>query len=84
MLAPLLRPLAALIAEETGAGPDDVEPFVVAHALLGVHRSLIEYVRRRVVAGATAPDDRRRACGRRREAALARLEGGLGDYAVRR
>src|SRR5918994_875888 len=47
--------LAALLAEETGAGTDDVEPRVVASALLGVHRSLIEYVRRRVAAGAAAP-----------------------------
>jgi AcrR family transcriptional regulator len=75
--------LAAVIAEETGAAPDDVEPFVVAHALLGVHRSLIEYVRRRVLAGASAPRIARDLRGQA-EAALARLEGGLGDYAVRR
>ena len=75
--------LAGLIAEETGADPDDVEPCVVAHALLAVHRNLIEYVRRRVLAGASAPEI---AEGLRAEAeaALARLEGGLGDYAVRR
>jgi len=75
--------LAALIAEETGAGPDDVEPFAVAHALLGVHRSLIEYVRRRVVAGATAPDVAAELPAQG-EAALARLESGLADYAVKR
>jgi len=75
--------LAALIAEETGAGRDDVEPFVVAHALLGVHRSLIEYVRRRVLAGAAAPAIAAELPGQA-EAALARLEGGLGGYAVRR
>jgi AcrR family transcriptional regulator len=75
--------LAGLIAEETGADPDDVEPFVVAHALLALHRSLIEYVRRRVLAGASAPQI---AEGLRAQAetALARLEGGLGDYDVRR
>jgi transcriptional regulator MftR-like protein len=39
--------LAALIAEETGSDPDDVEPRAVANALLGVHRALIDYVRRR-------------------------------------
>jgi AcrR family transcriptional regulator len=74
--------LAALIAEETGAGPDDVEPFVVAHALLGVHRSLIEYVRRRVLAGASAATigGELRAQG---EQALGLLESGLGDYAAR-
>jgi AcrR family transcriptional regulator len=75
--------LAALVAEETGAGPDDVEPWVVAHALLGVHRALIEYVRRRVLAGETVPQI---AEGLRAQAevALARLESGLGDYDVRR
>src|SRR4051794_39141438 len=29
--------LAALIAEETGAGADEVEPWVAANALMGVH-----------------------------------------------
>jgi AcrR family transcriptional regulator len=75
--------LAALIAEEAGADPDDVEPFVVAHALLGVHRSLIGYVRRRVLAGASAPRIAKE-LRVQAETALARLEGGLGDYAVRR
>ena len=75
--------LAALIAGETGAGPDDVEPWVVAHALLGVHRALIEYVRRRVLAGETVPQI---ADGLRDQAqvALARFESGLGDYDVKR
>jgi hypothetical protein len=75
--------LAALVAEETGAGPDDVEPWVVAQALLGVHRALIDYVRRRVLAGATVPEI---AEGLREQAqvALARLESGLGDYDVKR
>jgi AcrR family transcriptional regulator len=75
--------LAALLAEETGAGPDDVEPWVVAQALLGVHRALIDYVRRRVLAGARVPQlaDDVRAAGER---ALALLEGGLREYAVKR
>lgn len=75
--------LAALIAAETGAAPDDVEPWVVAHALLGVHRALIDFVRRRVLAGATVSEI---AEGLRRQAslALARLESGLGAYDVRR
>ena len=75
--------LATLIAEETGAAADDVEPWVVANALIGVHRSLIDYVRRRTLAGTRVPELAREV---RREAkrALARLEGGLGDYAVKR
>ena len=70
------RSLAALIARERGMGAEDPEPWVAANALLGLHRALIDYVRRRVVAG----DDRRliargmRAHGKR---ALALLAHGL-------
>src|SRR5207253_2478953 len=74
--------LAALIAEETGAGADEIEPWVAANALLGVHRALIGYVRRRVLAGATGPRLARAVHGRG-EHALALLERGLGSYAVR-
>src|SRR5262252_4437685 len=44
--------LAALLAAETGAPDDDLSPQVAATALLGVHRALIEYVRRRLLGGA--------------------------------
>jgi AcrR family transcriptional regulator len=82
VLARYTDALAALIAEETGADAGDVEPWVAAHALLGVHRSLIEYVRRRVLAGASAATigGELRAQG---EQALGLLESGLGDYAAR-
>jgi AcrR family transcriptional regulator len=40
--------LAAVLAEETSAGPDDLTPHVVAATLIGLHRSLIDYVRRRL------------------------------------
>ena len=71
--------LAALIATESGAGPDDVEPRVVAGAILAVHRALIDYVRRRTIAGASARTIARgvRAEGER---ALKVLEQGLGEY----
>jgi AcrR family transcriptional regulator len=82
VLARYTDALAALLAEETGADPGDVEPLVAAHALLGVHRSLIEYVRRRVADGATAaeigPELQAQA-----ERALRLLEGGLEGYAAR-
>jgi AcrR family transcriptional regulator len=74
--------LAALLAEETGAAPDDAEPRAVANALLGVHRSLIGYVRVRTLAGATAGEVAAEILGQA-EAAFERLEAGLGDYAVR-
>jgi AcrR family transcriptional regulator len=44
--------LAAQIAEENNLSRDDVEPWVVANALIGLHRALIDYVRRRILAGA--------------------------------
>jgi AcrR family transcriptional regulator len=75
--------LAALLAEETRTDPGAVEPRVVAAALIGIHRSLIDYVRRRTLEGATAPEVGREV---RREAkrAFTRLEQGFGNYAVKR
>ncbi len=75
--------LARLIAEETGALADDVEPWVAANALMGVHRALIDYVRRRILSGRRTTGLARdvRAQGER---ALALLEAGLGDYAVKK
>jgi AcrR family transcriptional regulator len=71
--------LAALFAAETGAADDDLEARAAANALVGVQRTLIAYVRRRVLAnepeGLTA--DVRRLGGR----AFALLAEGLGDYA---
>jgi AcrR family transcriptional regulator len=71
--------LAARLATETGAAPDDPRPQVAANALLGVHRTLIDYVRRRVLAGerlAGLPADVREVSA----AAFGLLERGLGDY----
>jgi AcrR family transcriptional regulator len=74
--------LAELLADETGAAPDDVTARAAANALLGVQRALVDLVRRRVLA-----DDRPerladdvRELGRR---AFALLDHGLGDYAVK-
>jgi AcrR family transcriptional regulator len=74
--------LAAVIAEETGAAPDAVEPRVAATALLGVHRARIDYSRRQILAGNRNPALARRvrAQGKR---ALALLERGLAGYAVK-
>jgi AcrR family transcriptional regulator len=74
--------LASLVAAETGSAPDAVEPRVVANALLGVHRALIDYVRRRTLAGARAPEIGREVRAQAKRA-FARLESGLGDYAVK-
>ena len=74
--------LAALLAAETGAGPDDLRPQVVANALLGLHRAMIDYVRGRVSSGGDlgglAADVRKLTAE-----GFALLEHGLAGYAVR-
>jgi len=77
------RSLAKLIAEETRAREDDVTPTVVANALLGVHRALIDYVRERALAGMDT-EELGRALGRQTKRALAVLEDGLGEYGRKR
>lgn len=69
--------LAAVIAEENGAPPNDVGAWVSANALIGVHRALLAYVRREVLAGSESRHIARgvRTQGKR---ALALLEKGLG------
>jgi AcrR family transcriptional regulator len=74
--------LAALLAEETGARPGDVEPWVVANALMGVHRARLADARARILAG--VPSARiMRELRARAERAFGRLEAGLGGYAVK-
>ena len=75
--------LAVHIAEETGAKKENIEPCVVANALIGVHRGLLDYVRRGALAGRRNPDLSRdiRLQGER---AFALLEQGLGEYAIKR
>jgi len=74
--------LAGLLAAEGGDASDQVGAQAAANALLGVQRALIDFTRRRVLAGddpaRLAAEDRRRA-----EAAFALLEHGLGGYAPR-
>jgi AcrR family transcriptional regulator len=73
------RSLAALIAEETGAAPGDVVPAAVANALIGVHRSLIDYVRERTMAGARASQIARGVRAQAKQA-FGQLERGLADF----
>jgi AcrR family transcriptional regulator len=70
------RTLAWIVADETGRSPDDVEPYVIANALIGAHRALLDFTRGRILAGARNPRLSRevRAQGKR---ALAVLEQGL-------
>ncbi len=76
--------LAALIADETGASAGDPRPYVVANALIGVHRSLIAYVRQRLETGTPNRQRLARDTRARGEKALALLAEGLGDYAAKR
>jgi AcrR family transcriptional regulator len=75
--------LAELIADETGAKPDDLRPRVAAGALMAVHRALIDSARRRARSGRglsrLAADLEAEG-----ERALALLREGLGGYAVKR
>ena len=73
--------LAELIADETGTR--GIEAAVVANALMGAQRALVEHVRASVLAGLRGAELVRdtRAQGRR---AFDRLEQGLAGYAVRR
>jgi AcrR family transcriptional regulator len=66
---------------EAGTPADDLRPQVAANALLGMHRALIDYVRRRVLADeprGLAADIRRLTTE-----AFALLEHGLRDYAAK-
>lgn len=71
--------LAAVLANQTNAEPEDLAPWVVANALMGIHRAILDSVRRRALDGQTNPslalDVRFQA-----ERALALLEKGLGGY----
>ncbi|HEY2939933.1 MAG TPA: TetR family transcriptional regulator [Gaiellaceae bacterium] len=73
--------LAEVIAEETGAR--GIEPSVVASALMGAQRALVEHVRGSVLAGLRGAELVRdtRAQGKR---AFDRLEKGLAGYAIKR
>ena len=83
ILGELTDSLAALIAEETGARPHAVEPWLAAHAVLGLYAALLELARDRVLAGVSGPElaAELRRQGRR---GLALLQFGLAGYAKRR
>ena len=71
--------LAALLAEETDARPADIEPWVVASALIGLHRALVAYVRNGQRAG-TPHTALARGLRSQAKHALATLERGLRSY----
>jgi len=82
-LARYTASLAALIAEEQGAGPGDIAPTVAANALMGVHHALVAQARAGLLAGTPHTALARRLV-EQADGALALLERGLSGYAVRR
>jgi AcrR family transcriptional regulator len=74
--------LAALIAEEAGRPQDDVEAAAVAAALMGTQRALVSNVHASVLTGRRGRPLATKARAQA-ERAFARLERGLGDYALR-
>lgn len=69
---------AADVAAENVAAAD-VSAHAVANALMGVHRTLIDYVRKRILAD-ESPAEVARDLGQASETAFALLARGLGDY----
>lgn len=71
--------LAATLAAENGHDAGDVEPWVVANALVGVHRAVKDYLHRQVLAGRRDASVTRDVLTYGRQA-FDLLESGLRDY----
>lgn len=74
--------LAKLLAAETGANPGDLEPWIVARTLIGLHQAAVDYSRREILTGTRNPTLARRV-RRRIQEALDLLSSGLADYGTR-
>jgi AcrR family transcriptional regulator len=75
------RAIADVLASEIEGGSPDLRPQVVANALLGLHRALLDYVRRRIL----ADDEPIRLAADVRQLtteATRLLEHGLADYGI--
>ena len=83
ILGELTSSLAQLIAEETRAHPGSVEPWLTAHAVLGLYAALLELARDRVMAGIGGPQLRGELLRQGRRG-LSLLQFGLAGYAKRR
>lgn len=75
--------LAALIAKETRTSTNDVTPWIAANALMGVHRALLDQLRKRIVSTPTQASRIARGIRTQADHALTLLEHGLNDYAKR-
>jgi AcrR family transcriptional regulator len=83
ILGELTNSLAGLVAEETGARPGQVEPWLAAHAVLGLYASLLELARDRVLDGVQGQELTAELLRQGRRG-LSLLQFGLAGYAKRR
>ncbi|MBV9660871.1 MAG: hypothetical protein JO337_06915, partial [Acidimicrobiales bacterium] len=83
ILAGCTEAVAQLLREETDAREHDLRPGVVASTLVGLHGTLINYVRRRLLEGPPDVPSLRRELRREGEKAIDLLRQGLVDYARR-
>ncbi|MEU5883085.1 TetR/AcrR family transcriptional regulator [Spirillospora sp. NPDC047279] len=74
--------VAALLAEETGADPDDITPRITAAMLFSAQWELIDDIQRRKLAGQSLEEMRDTVYANARRV-FDLLEKGLGDYAAR-
>ena len=71
--------LAQLLTEETSVDTSDIRPAVVANALMGVHRALVQLVRSLVIDGMSGSEMAARVA-QEAEHGFSALSQGLGDY----
>ena len=74
--------LARLLTTETSASPGDLEPWVVARSLIGLHQAAVDYSRREILTGTRNPTLARRV-RRQTQQALELLSNGIADYGTR-
>jgi AcrR family transcriptional regulator len=83
ILGALTGALADLITEETGARNGEIEPWLAAHAVLGLYASLLELARDRVLDGLGGPELAAELL-RQGQRGLSLLQFGLASYGKRR
>ncbi|MFC5185596.1 TetR/AcrR family transcriptional regulator [Actinomadura harenae] len=74
--------LARVLADETGADPDDVTPRIVAAMIMTAQRTLVNEISGRKIAGETL-EEMRDSVHAAADHAFDLLEHGIGDYAVK-
>ena len=75
--------LAALIADDTSAEAGDLRPWAAAHALMGIHRTLISFVRYQLTQQEVDPPYIAAEVKARGQQALDLLAAGLGNYGAK-